>query len=244
MPELSWSAGQDFPVVDGKTIFPTMAVSTSPETPPSYSTHWYAGSVYSKTSASVTWLYATIKTPAKNPKSDEFYYVLMSAWDNAGSYDQIGFADNWGYWGLTYSWTSGSCSSPTYHFSPGAMHLSLGTTYKFYITTAYHDGVVWFEAVVGSTIVWYLSANTGGTYLSMAYSYCGSYDYTDYVEVWYTHKSGGYPSFTFNFAKNQYSFQGNGASQWYPASWWVFKAGSVPSSVYVVITGQKVQIHK
>ncbi len=239
MLELSWTAGDPFPVVDGKTIFPSVAVPVSGGTspPPAYATHWYAGSVYSGSAHTATWMFTQIKTPKKLPKADEFYYVLLSAWDNAGSYNQIGFADAYGVWGLTYSWTSGPCTDPTYHYSANAMALSLSTVYKFYINT--ESGGTWFEAFVGSTMVWWLWAATGGTALTVDDFYCGSYDYTDYIEVWQTHDPGGYPKFTFKFKFNQW-WDG----VWHETSWIAFEVGPVPAITTVTITGQKVVIYK
>jgi hypothetical protein len=183
-------------------------------------------------------MFAELRVPSNNPKSDEFYYVLASIWDNAGSYDQIGFADDFGIWGLTYSWTSGPCTTPTYNYSPDAMDLVLGTTYDFYVII--QGGDTWFEAYVGSTLVWYLNpaAPTGATSLSVAYSYCGYYDYTDYIEVWQTDVSGGYPLYMFTFSQNQWY---NG-SNWIAATWNVFNAGTPPTAVSVVINGQTVTI--
>jgi hypothetical protein len=238
MRDLSWTSGA-FPVVNGKTIYPPLAVPISPERVPGFSTHWYAGSAYAGSSQSATWVYTQIKTPASYPKSDEFYYVLASIWDNSGSYDQIAFSDTYGVWGLTYSWTSGSCSNPTYNYNPDAMNLNLATTYQFYIGVG--GGYTWFEAFVGSTIVWYLGAPTGATALSVDFSYCGYYNYTNYVEVWQTHTAGGYPSYTFDFKKNQWFVRfGN----WISASWNTFYAGAVPVAVSVIISGQEVRIYK
>ncbi|HXZ97824.1 MAG TPA: hypothetical protein VED24_00495, partial [Candidatus Acidoferrum sp.] len=46
IPELSWTMGTPFPMVDARTIFPTLAPNSTSE-PPEYATHWYAGSVIS-----------------------------------------------------------------------------------------------------------------------------------------------------------------------------------------------------
>src|SRR5208283_3482209 len=107
-------------------------------------------------------------------------------------------------------------TSPTYNFSPNVMNLALGTTYDFYIIVS--GGDTWFEAFAGSTLVWYLAAPTGASSLSVAYSYCGDYDYTDYIEVWQTDVPGGYPLYMFVFSQNQW-YNGN---SWVAASWAVF----------------------
>jgi hypothetical protein len=235
IPELSWTLGCSFPVVNGSVIFPTLAPSALPA---SYQTHWYAGSVYPwwLSSQSATAIYMSIKVPYSAPKSDEFYYVLLSAWDSAGSYDQIGFSDCYGIWGLTYSWTSGPPTNPTYHFSPNAIALSLGVTYVFNITT--EGGVTHFVAYQGSNQVWSLDASTGGTYLVLSNSYSGYFDYTDYEEVWQTSVSGGSPAFDFYFFDNQWISTGGTSN----AATWTTWYASAPSNVAVVISGNAVLV--
>jgi hypothetical protein len=103
--EFTWSVGEPFPTTDGHKIFPPsgpspLALIDAP--------HWYAGSVCTwSTNHTARSISNTITIPYSQPRSDEFYYVLLSAWDNAGSYDQIGFSDYYGTWGLVYSWTTG-----------------------------------------------------------------------------------------------------------------------------------------
>ena len=240
IPELSWTEGQPFPTVEGSIIFPSLA----PRLPgalaaQSYATHWYAGSVYPSwlpTQNAVT-IYTTINVPSSGPSSDEFYYVLLSAWDSAGSYDQIGFSDTWGTWGLTYSWTSGPPSNPTYHYSSNAMPLSLGVAYTFYITT--QSGVTHFAAYQSLSQVWSLDAPTGGNYLVLSYSYSGYYDYTDYEEVWYTSTPGGAPAFSFYFYNNYWIPTSGGSNA---ATWSSWTSSGTPSNVVVVISGDSVLV--
>ncbi len=233
IPELTWTSGEEFPVVDGRTIFPTLAPPISP--PPEYMTHWYAGSVYPSglPTQNAQTVYMRIKVPYSQPKSDEFYYVLLSAWDSAGSYDQIGFSNNYGTWGLTYSWTSGSPDNPTYHYTPNATALSLGVTYTFYITTV--SGVTHFVAQ-NSTQVWSLDAPTGGNYLVLTEIYAGYYDYTNYEEVWQTSIPGGSPAFNFNFINNYWISTGGVAKA---TTWGAWSYGA-PSNVAVIISGNDV----
>jgi hypothetical protein len=133
VPELSWTSGESFPRFKGSTVFPAIVAS---EAPPSFDAHWYAGSIYPTDAPPrrARIVSTRIEVPSSSPKSDEFYYVLLSAWDSAGSYDQIGFSNSYGVWGLTYCWTSGLIGNPTYHYSPNARALSPGVTYTFSIT--------------------------------------------------------------------------------------------------------------
>jgi hypothetical protein len=127
--ELSWTEGEPFPVVDGRVMFP--ALHPSELTPPNYNAHWYAGSVYPQSLApqNASTISMSITVPSSAPRSDEFYYVVLSAWDNNGSYNQIGFSDSWGIWGLTYSWsTTDLYGKNTHNYLSNAMALSLGAT--------------------------------------------------------------------------------------------------------------------
>lgn len=236
-PELSWTEGTPFPVFSGRTVFPTLGQPVS--SPPAYYVHWYAGSVYPSGSPTqnARTIYMNIRVPYSAPMSDEFYYVLLSAWDSAGSYDQIGFSGDYGTWGLTYSWTSGPPSNPTYHYSPKAMALSLGITYTFNITTV--SGVTHFVAYQDSTQVWSLDAPTGGNYLVLSNLYSGYYDYTDYEEVWYTHTSGGSPAFDFYFYNNYWVSQTGGSNA---AIWSSWHSSGAPGNVAVVISGNSVLV--
>jgi outer membrane protein assembly factor BamB len=182
----------------------------------------------------------SITVPSSAPRSDEFYYVILSAWDNNGSYNQIGFADDYGIWGLSYSWTTGPLDNLTYNYSPNALALSLGVTYTFYITT--QSGVTSFAAYQSSNLVWSLDAPTGGDYLVLSYLYSGVYDYTDYEEVWQTSTPGGSPAFDFYFYNNYWTST-NGTS--IAATWTPFYANApdeVPDGVTVVISGNSVLV--
>jgi len=199
---LQWSKGQAYPVVNGKQLPPPDAPSASlqvvpgaaePTSPPSVSSHWYAGSVWSGTSSLTSWTLAEISVPSTGSSdATEFYYVLMSIWDNAGSYDQIGFAGDYGTWGLTYSYTTGPCSSPTYVYNPAQQALTPGQLYLLAITTVSGPGT-WEEVYTVSktgaiTLIFSLHAPTGATDpgLELENFYCGYYDYTDYEEVYGT----------------------------------------------------------
>jgi hypothetical protein len=144
----------------------------------------------------------TITIPYTLPRTDEFYYVLLSVWDSAGSYDQIGFSNFYGTWGLVYSWTTGPSNNLTFHYLPNAIALSLGTTYTFDITT--QNGISSFTAYQESSQIWSLNAPTGGDYLVLSTNYAGSLNYANYEEIWVTSVSGGSPAFDFHFSQNNW----------------------------------------
>jgi hypothetical protein len=183
------------------TALPSKLVgSGAPQVP--YGGHWWAGSVYRGKSQLSTWVTAAISVPSATPDSTEFYYVLLSIWDNTGSYDQIGFSDDYGVWGLTYSFTTGPCTSLTYVYSPDVVALTPGQQYFIAITTAVAPYVyeeVYTIAANGALtevvfVDWNLMGNGLGVsnpgleqetsyYCTPVISYAG---YTDYEEVYGT----------------------------------------------------------
>lgn len=241
LPELNWTKGDSFPVVLGSTIYPAL---DPPPIPPPNQTRWYAGSVYpsNATTQNPRTACVSMNVPASSPRSDEFYYVLLSAWDSNGSYDQIGFSDTYGSWGLAYSWTTGPSSNLTFHYSSKAMALSSGLTYTFNITVK--SGLTHFVVFQGSTKIWSLEAPTGGDYLVLSNSHnAETYGYTDYEEVWKASTfKGTTPEFDFNFSDNYWtSMNGNNS----PTGWSTLLPAqncSAPSNVTVVIRGNSVLV--
>jgi len=196
-----------------------------------------------------------ITPPSATPLASQFYYVLQSTWDNKASYDQIGFANANGVWGLTYSWTTGL--SPTlctgtisYHYSANAKVLTAGQQYLFAMTTLETDGkghgYVWFEAYTmpGQTLVWALHAHTTGWVLNVKNFYCGYYAYTDYEEIYGTTTSPyGAPTFLyFYFTLNKW---GTGATgpPWTYATWVTWKSGTAPSFIHTTLYYSDVYIY-
>ncbi len=236
MPTLSWTSGDPFQEINGHVEYPPVAASPSETN----DTHWYAGSIWpsSITSQNARTIYVNITVPSFAPNSGEFYYVILSAFDNNGSYDQLGFSDSWGTWGLSYSWTTGPTSDLTYYYSSNAMTLSTGTTYTFNITT--QSGYTYFTVYQGSNIVWSLNAFTGGNYLFLSSGYSGDCDYSDYEEVWNVIQPGGSPAFDFNFSNNCWVSTGNVTNF---AGWTPFFGGQQPSNVGVIINGNSVLVN-
>ena len=152
--------------------------------------------------STATYLQVTIRVPDDLAQANSFYYVLLSVWDNAGSYDQIGLANDYGTWGLAYSWTS-YCAG-TYYYSPDALTLQPGQSYDFVMSVS--SGQVVFAAYYTSnaTLVWSYSADTGGTDFQIGEFYSCDFglaeDYTNYEEVYNT--PGPVPPYEFFFTYN------------------------------------------
>jgi hypothetical protein len=202
--------------------------------------HWYAGGVYHGSTTTATVVMSQIKIPTGTLKTNQFYYVILSIWDNTGSYDQIGFANNNGVWGLAYSYTMGMSPSPgcsgtiTYHYSPNAVPLNAGTTYNFSISI--NAGVVSFDAWNYNIHVFHLTTSNGATSFSVGALYCGYYGYTVYEEA-YMPKAAAVPNHSFLWSSNLY-FNPGGV---FPG-WTAFRTAQTPAVVLATIEGNKVLI--
>ena len=254
MPELTWTVGQPYPVVNGKSVPPPIALSNSSLPPPTTGGHWWVGSVYKGKPKGAAWLWTVVTTPSANPLSSEFYYVLLSAWDTAGSYDQVGFSGDSGVWGLTYSYTTGTCAA-TYIYSANAMTMTPGQKWGFYLTTVSGPGT-WAEAyAISSTgtysLVWALHMPTGAGNpgLIVKNFYCGDYDYTDYQETYGTTSSsqpnpyGASYGVFFDFTTNAWGTGAMGFPPWTATAWKAFNTGNNPSFVTAKISGQEVTVY-
>lgn len=192
---------------------------------------YYAGSVYEGAPRNVSSVNVTVSVPDDVPQRSDYYFVLLSTWDNSGSYDQFGFTNDYGAWGLAYSTTSYCLGS--YSYNPNATPLSRGATYEFEMTIG--AGNVTFEAAreVGRslTTVFSLKVETGGSEFELAPFYaCSSgsyYDYTDFEEVYTT--SAPLPPYDFFFT-------GNGADAAAVTDWTNFSSGT-PTTVDVLMAG-------
>ena len=162
--------------------------------------HWWAGSYFTGTAFNSTQLTVTLKVPDATPSSSEFYYVLLSVWDDAGSYDQIGFSNDYGTWGWTWSYTS-NCAG-TYYYTPNQVPLTRGVQYTF--TMNISGGNLTFGVEKAGVFVHSLVKHSGGThFLDQAFYTCSStsyYDYTDYEESYAVVQA--MPSFDLFFTAN------------------------------------------
>ncbi|HUI38595.1 MAG TPA: hypothetical protein VLY85_03080 [Thermoplasmata archaeon] len=198
-----------------------------------YSGHYYAGAMYDGTNTTSTSLAADIAVPRDVPDPGDFYYVIVSAWDDGSSYDQLGFTSGGGVWGVAYSTTTPCAGS--YTFSTDAYNLTPGLTYRFAMSLS--GGVVLFEvAPVGGSDLWTHSAVTGGIHFWVADSYScdsvSSFDYTDYEEVYTT--TGPTPPYPFVFTNNSAGSQ--------PVTAWGPFTLSAPGEIGMAISGPDVTI--
>jgi hypothetical protein len=172
--------------------------------------------------------------PRDLPAKTDFYYVLESAWDDAASYDQLGFTAGSGVWGVAYSTTTPCASS--YSFVTDAYNLTGGTQYTFKMDLE-HGSITFLVSLAGGTTVWSHSVVTGGSGFVISGSYtCAtgtSLDLTDYEEVYDT--IAPVPPYVFGFASNLVNGQ--------PESDWVeITGGGAPLPVATAITGSNVTV--
>ncbi|MCI4350918.1 MAG: hypothetical protein L3K15_05340 [Thermoplasmata archaeon] len=169
---------------------------------PSYSGHYYQGVEYSGTNQTVSKVAVTLQVPSDNPESTDFYYVILSLWDDAMSYDQIGITNDYGVWGLAYSYTT-ACAG-FYYYNPAVISLDPGATYTFSMSIA--AGNVTFVGLnATAAVVWNATFYTGGNnfYETGMVSCSGfsAYAYTDYEEIYTTNAPE--PPYNFVFTHNR-----------------------------------------
>ncbi|MCI4318906.1 MAG: hypothetical protein L3K23_02080 [Thermoplasmata archaeon] len=168
---------------------------------PAFYGHYYQGVNYTGPAQNVSSIEVSLRVPADLPETSDFYYVLVSIWDDAGSYDQIGFANNYGVWGLTYSYTS-QCAG-TYYFNPSIVELQPGGLYSFYMSIA-SGNVTYIAYNENATVAWNSTFQTGGTrFVESGTATCNGsayVDYTDYEEIYST--NAPVPPYEFVFQHN------------------------------------------
>jgi hypothetical protein len=210
---------------------------------------WYAGSI------SVNYLpvlYADkleviIKTPSTQPPSDDYYYVLLSCWDDNSSYDQIGMCAYWGTWKLAWS-RSWYTPDGELHFDyhPKERNLALNSYYKYKMQTFDNGKVTWtLYKKIGSRwyYQWSRTRTTGGdSFVITGWVWTGyqwAADFTDYEEVWYLNgdsppPEGEVPTYDFRFDDTK-------VDGGFFVGWWPFPFFSgpapVPPGIVVSIVG-------
>jgi hypothetical protein len=194
--------------------------SVSPD--PQVNCHWWAGGYYPSTSTTYNAkeVCMKIRTPNSSPSSSECYYLLLSVFDDNGSYDQIGFADDFSdNWSILYSTTTTNPNLlPQYaliYSTTSTGYLSPGTEYDFTIT-ANNNGNITFAVWTETGEIWSMTNQTGGNKLLIENWYTDKWDssvggnsYTVYEEVWNQKLSTG-PAFNFLFYYTYFTLYSGG----------------------------------
>jgi len=166
-------------------------------------THWWTGVVYSGSSVTATSLAVTMRVPDDVSGPQDDWFSLLSAFDNNGSYDQIGISDFFGIWGVAIN-TGQSCTGQ-YATEDVAHQLDRGESYTF--SMSINSGSVLFLVTNSSrSTAWSATERTGGSaFLEETFHWCGgsSYagGYTLYEEVYSSDQSE--PSYPVYFLHNE-----------------------------------------
>ncbi|MCI4365541.1 MAG: hypothetical protein L3K10_05720 [Thermoplasmata archaeon] len=124
-----------------------------------------AGVEYSGATVIAPNVQTTMEVPDDLPAASDLYYVALSAFDGAQSYDQLGFANDNGSWQVFYAVAATCGTRPVQHFD--AFPLTRGSTYSFNMSI-YGGGVILFEVLQGTAgEIWQETAHTGGTYFEV-----------------------------------------------------------------------------
>lgn len=195
-----------------------------------YPSHYWAGVYYTGSSTTATELRTTVSIPDDFPQSgggQVWYVVLLSVFDSANSYDQIGFGSSGGMWGVAYSW---SIDCTNYQGQSTGYVLERGQTYALEMSIS--SGTVYFSWTVSgaSSPVFTASAPTGASNFRIegTDSSCGGdYGLTDYEEVEDT--VGPLVPYDFFFSNNSANSFGT------IGTWGIMTGGGAPSGVNVYI---------
>lgn len=150
----------------------------------------------------------SIRVPDHPPRVGDYYYVLLSIWDNTNRYDQIGFASyplsNPPVWGLVRSYSE---PCPIYYVEyhhvdnalPGG--LAAGQTYTFRMSVG--SGALSFHLLSRGSFIWseYVPS-TASYFKAVEEQVCpeGVYrGYTHFEEVWDLSGPQPVPEWSFRF---------------------------------------------
>jgi hypothetical protein len=197
--------------------------------------HYYSGAEYTGAAVVARNLSFDMAVPQDSAEAGgDFFYVLMSVWDSASSYDQLGFTDSNGTWGLSYS-STGPCAS-SYNFSADARALTGGTAYRFAMGLS-AGNLSFSVAPVGAPPIWARQVHDGasGFYIQNNYTCNGTpeLDFTDYEEVYTT--VGPVAPYAFAFTNNSVDA---GAE----TNWTAWSDQNPPAGVVCVPQGAKVTV--
>jgi hypothetical protein len=214
---------------------PFPATDASPDA--AYQGHYWAGEQYAGDGFYGSSIQMTLTTPNDTPVAGDLYYVILSTWDNAGSYDQIGILEDQSEWYPTWTYSSYCDGTNPDTMVDYSLTFSQNTQYTFLITD-YSNGTVRFGFYFGSTTTTQFLAewdHTGGTQLFLAdYYTCQDetwWDYTDYEEV-YELTDQLEPNWNWFFDNNL--ADGGTIDQWLPLNFEDHSGGAPPSGASIM----------
>lgn len=201
---------------------------------------YYAGVYYgvSIPHTQATEVDTTIATPPDVPNSaGDSYFIGVSIWDNADSYDQFGVGVyNGGGWQVSF--TTSTCGSIWTRWNAGA--LASNTAYKFQMSLS--GGWLTFDIhkASGGKSVWTYRYYTGGTYFDVGYAHTcsgggGGLSYQVYEEI-HSLQNGNMIQWPVSFTSNHLD------NALVPASVWVPWPQLSPTKMVVYTQGSGVYV--
>jgi hypothetical protein len=204
--------------------------------------HYWIGANYTGQSSSSTSIYTSITIPSSGPASGDTYFVLLSAWDAHGHYDQIGMSSEYNsadtngtsedVWEWDWSTTQQQNCNLLYTYDEVAGPLQVFTTHTFeMVLTGSHlefevfngtddvSGTPFYGVTVSDDAA---SFNISGTNRVCSEPYAGT---TEYEESYYISSSQDFPQWNFNFIGPYYGST-------LMTSWGTMKAGTPPTPAW------------
>lgn len=195
--------------------------------------HYWVGAVYNGPPGSAASVETQLQVPHSSTETDDYYVVLLSAFDNSGTYDQIGIVGANGHWAVSIEQLSACGSHDIYDGpSPG---LERGVTYTFGMSIA--SGTLTFYVYKGSTTVLSTPVSTTATAFVLDQIDCDNY--TLYEEVFKT-STQNEPSWDFFFTSNKAG--GTAVTAWKEIRANAPGTPPVPSEIHTLISGSSVTV--
>lgn len=183
--------------------------------------HVYLGAVYQGATERVNEISAVVEFGNGRNLAHSTYYVVLSAWDSNGSYDQVGISSIRGHFFAAYSHTETVSGILNYEYDSEWFPISPGL---YTIGLKANRGWVTFSLDSYSITVF-----TGANYIIVSpYQYVGNRSYTGlsvYEEIYGF--NGMLPGISFNFSKIFISSTGIG--QGYVDTWSLYDSNIPPN---------------
>ena len=226
----------------GHSAPPTLAPAAERAAPPLVrpersasgpATPWASGAEYAGLAGVASSVGVTIGVPDDLPPSTDLYYVALSVFDSAQSYDQVGLANDNGSWQVYYSASADCGSRPTTDWN--ALPLERGQSYRFEISVEAGGDVLYSAYANGTAMTWEETVHTGATSLDVeANLTCGATvvpGLTESEKI-YTAALGNPP---YNFRLSNSSLNGSAESEW-------IRLPGSSNTTTVVLSGSNVSV--
>lgn len=196
---------------------------------------YYAGEVWDPWFEShPTSVEVSLDVPNHLPRVGDDYLVLLSVWDNAHHYDQIGLdTSGAGTWHVYYGFSDDCTVEGWWYNIFHADVVTRGQRHAFRMSIA--GGNLQFQVLRRSVVVFTALFPTDASYFEAKERHqCingGFAGYTNYEEIWHLASAQSVPEWNFHFYDNKMD-NAPATGDWHP-----YYAGEVPSQVMALIYG-------